>query len=247
MVRRTLGQDPHILSGAYALGALSPSESVRFEDHLAECDSCVQETRGFTETVSLLGTAAAGTPPAELRGRVLEEVARTRQLAPAPERLPAPRRGRWSWGLGLVLAACVAVMVALGAVVVDQVRQVGDLRENERQIAAVLSDPSADYTTAEPMEGVSVTVVHSESSGRLVFSAHGLERLEDEDYQLWLTRDDGSVYSAGVLSVDESGFVLPVLAAPQDEATGGVAVTVEPEGGSEQPTSDPLMAMPFEG
>ena len=107
--------------------------------------------------------------------------------------------------------------------------------------------PGAVPTSAEPMEDVSVTVVHSENRGEPVFSAHGLEDLNDEDFQLWLTRPDGSVYSAGTLSVDEEGFVLPALATPQDEETDGVAVTVEPEGGSEQPTSDPVMAMPVTG
>ncbi|GAA1115136.1 MAG: anti-sigma factor [Nocardiopsis sp. BM-2018] len=241
-----MGQDLHTLTGAYALNALTPSESVRFEDHLADCDSCVQEVRGFTETSALLASAAAQTPPEELRERVLAEVAQTRQLAPAPERLPEPRRRLWPWTLGLALAACVAVIIALGATVLDQGRQVDELRSNEQQIAAVLAAPDSVSTSAEPMEGVSVTVVHSESLGNLVFSAHGLDDLHDEDYQLWLTRHDGSVYSAGVLSVDDSGFVLPVLAAP-DEGTEGVAVTVEPEGGSDQPTSDPVMAMPVTG
>lgn len=241
-----MGQDLHTLTGAYALNALTPSESVRFEDHLADCESCVQEVRGFTETSALLASATAQTPPAELRERVLAEVARTRQLAPAPERLPEPRRRGWPWTLGLVLAACVALILALGAVVLDQGRQVDELRSNEQQIAAVLAAPDAVSTSAEPMEGVSVTVVHSETLGNLVFSAHGLDDLTEEDYQLWLTRADGSVYSAGVLSVDTAGFVLPVLAEP-DEATEGVAVTVEPAGGSEQPTSDPVMAMPVTG
>jgi anti-sigma-K factor RskA len=242
-----MGQDTHTLTGAYALNALSPNESVRFEDHLADCDSCVQEVRGFKETSARLAAATAQAPPAELRARVLEEVARTRQLAPAPERLPEPRvRRAWPWMLGLALAACVAAIIALGAVVLDQGRQVDELRTNEQRIAAVISAPDAVSTSAEPMEGVSVTVVHSEGLGNLVFSAHGLDDLHDEDYQLWLTRDDGSVYSAGVLSVDDAGFVLPVLAEP-DEGTEGVAVTVEPEGGSEQPTSDPVMAMPVTG
>lgn len=241
-----MGQDLHTLTGAYALNALTPSESVRFEDHLADCESCVQEVRGFTETSALLASATAQTPPAELRERVLAEVARTRQLAPAPERLPEPRRRGWPWTLGLVLAACVALILALGAVVLDQGRQVDELRSNEQQIAAVLAAPDAVSTSAEPMEGVSVTVVRSEALGSLVFSAHGLDDLTEEDYQLWLTRADGSVYSAGVLSVDDAGFVLPVLAEP-DADTEGVAVTVEPAGGSEQPTSDPVMAMPVTG
>lgn len=241
-----MGQDLHTLTGAYALNALTPTESVRFEDHLADCESCVQEVRGFTETSALLASATAQTPPAELRERVLAEVARTRQLAPAPERLPEPRRRGWPWALGLALAACVAVILALGAVVLEQGRQVDELRSNEQQIAAVIAAPDAVSTSAEPMEGVSVTVVHSETLGNLVFSAHGLDDLHEEDYQLWLTRADGTVYSAGVLSVDDAGFVLPVLAEP-DEGTEGVAVTVEPAGGSEQPTSDPVMAMPVTG
>lgn len=245
MVRRPLSQDPHTLSGAYALGALSPDESVRFEDHLARCEMCAQEVRGFRETGAWLAEAAARTPPPGLRDRVLDEISRTRQLAPAPERLPEPRRSRWNWGLGLVLAASAAVVIALGTIIVDQVTEVRELRDNERQIAAVLSDPEAEHTTAEPAEDVTVTVVHSEDTGQLVFSAHGLEELSDEDYQLWLTRDDGTVYSAGLLDVDESGFVLPMLATPEDADTEGVAVTVEPEGGSDQPTADPFMALPF--
>ena len=247
MVRRSLGPDLHTLTGAYALNALTPSESVRFEDHLSDCDSCVQEVRGFTETSARLAAAVAETPPVELRAKVLEEVSRTRQLAPAPERLPEPRRPGLPWTLGLVLAACLAAIIALGAVVLDQREQVNELRGNEQQIAAVLAAPDAVTTSAEPMEDVSVTVVRSESLGDLVFSAHGLEDLSDEDYQLWLTRPDGSVSSAGVLAVDEEGFVLPVLASSQDEETDGIAVTIEPEGGSEQPTSDPVMAMPVTG
>ena len=220
---------------------------MRFEDHLSDCDSCVQEVRGFTETSARLAAAVAETPPVELRAKVLEEVSRTRQLAPAPERLPEPRRPGLPWTLGLVLAACLAAIIALGAVVLDQREQVNELRGNEQQIAAVLAAPDAVTTSAEPMEGVSVTVVRSESLGDLVFSAHGLEDLSDEDYQLWLTRPDGSVSSAGVLAVEEEGFVLPVLASSQDEETDGIAVTIEPEGGSEQPTSDPVMAMPVDG
>ncbi|MBR8740930.1 anti-sigma factor [Nocardiopsis sp. MG754419] len=242
-----MGPDLHTLTGAYALHALTPSESVRFEDHLADCDSCVQDVRGFNETSARLAAATAETPPASLRAKVVEEVSRTRQLAPAPQRLPEPRRRALPWTFGLVLAACLAVIIALGAVVLDQRDQVDELRSNEQQIAAVLAAPDAVTTSAEPMEGVSVTVVHSESLGDLVFSAHGLEDLHDEDYQLWLTRPDGSVYSAGVLAVDEGGLVLPVLATPKDEETDGVAVTIEPEGGSERPTSDPVMAMPVTG
>lgn len=244
-MKRALSQDQHTLSGAYALDALPPEESVRFEDHLAECDACVQEVRGFSETTARLASAAAIPPPVELRSKVMEEISRTRQLAPPPARMPEPPR-RWGWGTSLALAACLVLILALGTVAFDQVRQVQELRENERRIAAVLSDPDAVTTSAEVDEDVSATVVSSPGTGEIVFSANGLEELQDEDYQLWLTRDDGSVYSAGVLNVEDDGNVSPVSASAEEPGTEGVAVTVEPEGGSEQPTSDPMMTMPFE-
>ncbi|MDE3725131.1 anti-sigma factor [Nocardiopsis sp. N85] len=244
---RRLRQDPHTLSGAYALNALPPEETVRFEDHLARCDSCVQEVRGFAETAARLGTTAAAVPPPGLRARVLSEVSRTRQLAPPPVRLAEPDRRWWTRGSTWAIAACLAVAVALGAVSWDQARHIETLQENERMVAAVLSDPAAEYTTAEPMEGVFVAAVYSEAHGSLVFSGHGLEPLRDEDYQLWFTRVDGTVYSAGVLPVDEQGVVAPIPAAPEGADTQGVAVTVEPLGGSEQPTSEPIMAMPIQG
>lgn len=243
---RSLRQDLHTLAGAYALNALPEKELRRFEFHLARCESCVQEVRGLSETTALLGAAAARTPPAGMRRRVLDEAAHTRQLAPAPVPLPLPRN-RWvPWGLGLALAACLVVALVLGGVVAEQRRQIEELRSGERQIAAVLAAPDAAYTSAEPGEGISVTVVASESVGQLVFSAHGLEQLHDEDYQLWLTHEDGSVSSAGLLAVGADGVVEPLLApAPADAE--GVAVTVEPAGGSDTPTADPMMAMPIDG
>src|SRR5690625_2205939 len=132
LVKRSLNQDhQHTLSGAYALDALPPEESVRFEDHLAECDACVQEVRGFSETTARLASAAASPPPEELRSAVMAEISRTRQLAPPPARMPEPPR-RWGWGTILALAACLVLILSLGAVVLDQARQVQELRENER-------------------------------------------------------------------------------------------------------------------
>ncbi|GHD25164.1 hypothetical protein GCM10007147_22120 [Nocardiopsis kunsanensis] len=244
-MKKSLSQDQHTLSGAYALDALPPEESVRFEDHLAECDACVQEVRGFSETTARLASAAASPPPEELRSAVMAEISRTRQLAPPPARMPEPPR-RWGWGTILALAACLVLLLSLSTVVLDQARQVQELRENERRIAAVLSAPDAVTASAEADEDVSAAVVSSPSTGEIVFSARGLEELHDEDYQLWLTRDDGSVYSAGVLDVEDDGGVAPVPASAEEPGTEGVAVTVEPEGGSEQPTTDPMMAIPLE-
>ncbi len=235
----------HTLAGAYALNALEEEGLRRFEEHLAYCESCAQEVRGLTETAALLGTAAARRPPQDLRRRVLDEVSRTRQLAPAPVPLAIPRRW-WQKGMGLGLAASLLLAVVLGGVAANQYRELSEMRQNEREVALVLAAPDARTTSAQPAEGVSVSVVTSHSRGRLVFSAEGLDRLDDEDYQLWLARPGGSVRSAGILAVDSDGSARPLVATGADEAEG-VAMTVEPEGGSPQPTTAPMMEMPLEG
>lgn len=240
-----LRQDLHTLAGAYALNALPEDELRRFEEHLAHCESCVQEVRGLSETAALLGAATARTPPEAMRRRVLEEVSRTRQLAPAQARLAVPRPRWWSWGGSLVLAASLVVVLALGGVVAWQQRQIAELENSEQAIAAVLAAPDIEVASGRPAEGVSATVVSSESRGDLVFSAQGLDPLSEQDYQLWLAEPDGSVRSAGLLRVAPGGEVRPLLADGIGEAEG-IAVTIEPEGGSDQPTSDPMMQMPLE-
>ncbi|MBB5431095.1 anti-sigma factor [Nocardiopsis composta] len=238
--------DVHALAGAYALDALPADEQQRFERHLASCEACAEEVRGLAETAALLGEAAARTPPERLRGRVLEEAGRTRQPAPAPPR-PAPPRPRW-WqgGGGLVLAACLVVVLVLAGTAVVQQRRIAELERTEREMAAVLTAPDADTDSASPAPGVTVTVVSSRERGALVFSAHGLDRLEGEDYQLWLSDPGGGMRSAGVLAVGPDATAAPLLARDLGDAEG-VAVTVEPAGGSDQPTGDPMMSMPLEG
>lgn len=238
-----MSQDLHTLAGPYALNALSGAELRRFEEHLAHCDSCRSEVRGLTETTALLGAAAARTPPPGLRRRVLEQVARTRQLAPDTGSAPRGLLRRRGWSLAL--AACLVLILGLGGVVAEQQRRLDEMRDAEHEIAAVLTAPDAVRIQTEPAEGMSVTVVASDSMDRVVFSARGMERMDDGDYQLWLTEDDGTMHSVGVLSVAPDGMVGPVLTESMADAAE-VAVTIEPTGGSERPTADPMLAMPIE-
>ncbi len=242
---RKLRQDLHTLAGPYALNALEETELRRFEKHLTHCDSCVQEVREMTETAALLGSAAARTPPESLRPGVLERVSRTRQHAPAPASVNSPRRRWWRNGLSLALAASVLIALVLGGTVVYQQQRISEMRDNEREVAAVLSAPDAQTTDAQPAEGMSARVVSSQSQGQLVFSAEGLQQLDEEDYQLWLADTDGSVRSAGLLQVAPDGSTAPMVTAGLDQAEG-VAMTVEPEGGSAQPTEAPMMEMPLD-
>lgn len=94
-------------SGAYVLGALTPDERRRFEEHLDGCALCTAELAELAGIPALLDRLrpedlqpVAVTPSPELFDRVSAAARATAS--------PAPRRRRW-------LLAAAAVLVLLGA------------------------------------------------------------------------------------------------------------------------------------
>ena len=61
----------HVLTGGYALDALSGPEREAFERHLPGCASCQAEVRGLRETAAQLALSAAVEPPIRMEQRVL--------------------------------------------------------------------------------------------------------------------------------------------------------------------------------
>ncbi|MEW2071900.1 anti-sigma factor [Streptomyces sp. NPDC007346] len=241
----------HTLTGAYALHALPETERRAFERHLSDCEACAQEVRELSATAARLGLAVADAPPRELRERVLREITTVRQEAP-PQGRPGRtggggRTGRWST---YALAACVAVAAAFGGVAVWQNQVAQDARQEadraqrqNQQLAQVLSAPDARTASGELTGGARGTVVVSQRENRAVFLASGMERPPSgKVYQLWFA-DEGTMRSAGLMD-PSAGVEAVLLDGPVDRATG-MGITVEPAGGSAEPTSSPLALMDF--
>ncbi|MER5963374.1 anti-sigma factor [Streptomyces sp. NPDC002057] len=244
--------DPHMLTGAYVLDALDPEERGAVRLHLAGCASCALEVEEFSETVARLGLAVAMTPTATLRAGVMERIATVRQEPPpttSPVRTPRGRRGlrRWShWAL----AACLAGAVGLGGVAAWQYERAGDARqETDRAraandaVAVVLAAPDARVATSRLDGGAVGTVVVSASLDRAVFAASGMAPPPaGKVYQLWYD-DHGTMRPAGLMDPGATAEAT-LLQGPVDGASG-MGVTVEPAGGSPQPTSDPVAVLAF--
>nr|WP_237528317.1 MULTISPECIES: anti-sigma factor [unclassified Streptomyces] len=246
----------HTLTGAYAADALDDAERARFEEHLALCPSCDQEVRELTATVARLALASAVAPRAALKDEVLRRVATVRQDVPDPRRGtetppgPAPHRGRGvhRWAL----AACLAAVVGLGGTAVwqhqraedarDQARQVQEqTREQAQELAAVLAAPDARTRTGGLTDGARGTVVASRSLDKAVFIADGMAPPpKGKVYQLWFD-DGGSMRSAGLMDPDRSAATV-LMRGGIGKATG-MGITVEPAGGSDEPTSSPVALM----
>lgn len=219
------GADPHTLVGPYAVDALAPDEQAAFEEHLRACPECRAEVDDLRATAARLGEAVASTPPPGLRDRALAEVARTRQVAPGRLPLAAPRR-RWP---PLVAAAAVLVLLAgLGGLVLRADRRA----DRADDLVAIVTDPGA-HSVALDGDGATMRLVVSPARERSVLLAEDLPAPPNgTTYALWFDRQ-GRMVPVGLFTPDDDGHVRQRI---DDIPAGVVGVTIEPEGGSDEPT-----------
>ena len=256
-----LRNDRHALTGVYALDALdTAAEVARFERHLNRCQTCTSEVRGFRDTATRLALAVARQPPPALRTAVMTEVARTRQLPAADDRARHARQGRTLLPrlavAGAALAAAAAVILAV--VLINTQNQLGRTQQQLSQakqhlsqaqtelaaINAVRTAADAALVTKVTPIGGRVTVVSSPSRHQVVVTTSGLPALRaGKVYQLWLIGAHGNkIRSEGLLGL-HNGRGGPTLIS--GVLPGDIfGITLEPAGGTVQPTVAPFVAIP---
>jgi anti-sigma-K factor RskA len=241
--------DVHALLGAYVLDAVDDLERVAFERHLAECDTCRHEVDELQAAAASLAEPAAAFPPPELRDRVLTAAGQTRQLAPGvpirADRRDTPATRTWRRRTLVAAAAAVVAIAAAAASVTFMNRRLDEERETAAGIAAVLAAPDANVSTADITGGGRASVVSSDDRGEAVIVLDGLPELEsDQEYQLWYIDDPDAPIIRSAGTIGRSVDTTPTLLTEIDDAEL-VALSVEPEGGSPQPTTTPLAAVPL--
>ena len=242
------GHDLHTLTGAYAVDALTGAELEEFEKHLQRCTSCTEEVRGLRETAARLGMTTAIEPPPWMRRQVLAAASRTRQLPPSGGRLLArdtPRRVtrlRRSLPRSVAVVAMAAAIVVLAVLQVNTRHQLQQTQQGSRNVAAVLAAPDARIETSPTIVGGTVTAVISPRDREAVITTADMPTPTDAKvYQLWVISASGA-RSAGLLPGSSTGVTSPVLAAgvqPGDR----LGITVEPAGGTSQPTTTPIVLL----
>ncbi|PSL02467.1 anti-sigma-K factor RskA [Haloactinopolyspora alba] len=243
--------DIHTLAAPYALHSLPPDEATTFEAHLGECAACRAEVDEIRETAARLGVSAAVQPPPELKEQVLARIREVRPLPPAGDRSDADAETgsararalrRWWPRVATGLVAAMAAGIAVLGVRLDDVQEELDRSQQiGAQMRQLADAPDLEMVRAEA-DGSRGTVLLSRSLDTAVLIADGMEPAPDEHvYQLWFIGDDG-IRSAGVLGETDDGQVGPFTAQGVGGA-GQLGITVEPAGGSEQPTTDPVMVI----
>ena len=246
----TTDADIHDLAASYALAALDAGERAAFEAHLAGCARCREEVASFGDAVLALAGAAAGNdgdaallPPASLRSRVLAAVAAERQvvvpIAAARER----RRSRLAaLAQPRVLAPAFAVAAAVAIALGNWGAGLSGSLDRER--AARSADAAALASFADPAASHSATLNASlaVTGGRGALSVARLDPAPPgKVYEAWVIPVGGQPIPAGLFTAQEGRVVLTLT--PTVSPGAVVAITIEPVGGSDAPTSHPVLSL----
>lgn len=244
--------DSHALSGAYAVDALDPDERTAFERHLAGCRACQDEVASLRAAAAELSGLVETSPPARLRESVLRQVGAIRPLPPLtraapshdepsrPVHAPASARPVPLHRRSRVLAAIAAALVVVGGLAVWRTVQTAPPPTVAEQ---VLDAPDAARVAHALTNGGTATVVRSKEVGRAVLVTTQLPPAPaGKVYQLWLQDPSGAMHPAGFLPA--GGDQVVVLTGDVRDAAGA-GITIEPAGGSPQPTSKPLALFAF--
>ncbi|MET0716460.1 MAG: anti-sigma factor [Mycetocola sp.] len=167
---------------------------------------------------------------------------------PAPGNAERKASRRWySQPLAAVTAAAALVVVLLGVNGVTSAFNNGNGLPEALQLAHINAQPDAQretvrLTNINDDKRVVATLVWSGELGQSALVVDGLASLSDEQiYELWYIGEDGAT-PAGTFNTTGTGDSWRILEGAM-EAGDAVGVTVEPAGGSEQPTTDPLIVV----
>src|SRR5215216_2923587 len=249
----------------YALDALNDEEKELVEAYLKEHPEARPQVEEMGNAVSALAYAVPPVDPSpRSKEALMRRVAADQRAASVTRNQHSQSRELKAGNIFQVFSMAVAIVAIVWAVILNT--QLGQLRNEvltlRNAIVAQASsleqiNQSVDQINAKlPQEIPSAvltislkgTDVQPQAQGQLIVDPNsesavlviaGLDQLEaGKTYQVWLI-DGGTPVSAGLLTVDENGQ--GVFIVTSEEAIGSfnaLGISIEPEGGSPQPTGD---------
>lgn len=214
------------LIGAYALGALPVETLADIGEHLVSCANHPEAADLRSAGASLAFAAPAADPSPALKTRIMAAV---RAERPAPIQAK-PSANPLVWLLRLMQTRLAPYALAAGLAVALVTLLLTNSDEGGGTVVK-------DFTDGGQARG---QLVYIPDSDLAVVQAHGLEELPaDKAYQVWALRGDEPA-SIGFLDDPSRGEVVTTLGVDLSGADA-IAVTVEPRGGSPQPTTAPVL------
>jgi len=246
-----MSQDQHSLLRenipAYALGTLDAEELAALEAHLQTCESCRAELAEYrTIGESLLAAIPSRQPSAALRKRLQSQL-------PSAQKQARPRFV-WSFGqfavgaaLGLLLFMSIFSIVQMRLILNQQASLQQQLKTSQFALSMLAYPGTQAYPIADGGETSGSVLLDRERNTIALVMWRLPELSQNQTYQIWLIEPDGHRVSAGLFrpQQDASYTTQPVFADQNISQFTGVGVTIEPSGGSDQPTGPRLFKVDF--
>ena len=219
------------LIAAYAMSAVPEDEVPAIRAHILSCETCFAEAESYTESLEVLATSVQPVAlPSGFTDRGLGDI-----RAPSPAQPKQRATSRSFWRI-VVPGVAALVILSLFGTTFALVRSMDRQRVYEKVVASIVSDPDA-FPLRGP--GGAQAVLASSDEGLVLVAIDLGEAPRGRDYQLWLMKD-GVPTADATFDVTDS---VVILESPADlDRYDGAAITVEPEGGSRQPTTDPVLS-----
>jgi len=257
-MERLSNEELDSLIDSYALGALEPAEMEQVESYIAQSN----HARALYEQSQRVVTALAWTPtqvnpPTGAYSRLMQRVGVetpplvVRAVSGKPtfwhqiQALFTPQ-GRWVGALTLLLLVGVLGLGSWNLVLRQQASGTTTSVNQYQELTALLAYPTTRLVALRsannsiPNAGTQVVINVERDEGFVI--AAGLAPLPDhQTYQLWLI-SDGKPVSMSVFDVDSQGKSTRLIRGlPTPGTANSLGITVEPSGGSTQPTSPPIL------
>jgi anti-sigma-K factor RskA len=220
---------------AYLLDALDDRERIEFETHLVGCDRCRAELRWLQPAVDVLPACVEQLePPAELRNRILGAIeADAGPEAARRNSRPAPRQTFWSRISSRTALTGLATVVALAIGIAGGYALSDDSDDSANVATTIPVEP-----TAPAIRATADIVQHNDTYTLDV--SHMPELRSGDVYQVWMR--NGKQLEPSTLFVLSRDGTAHIVLPSQTGAADEMLVTREPSGGSQEPTSAPLVS-----
>ncbi|MFK7800090.1 MAG: anti-sigma factor [Anaerolineae bacterium] len=247
-------QNIHDLIASYALGSLDKEEVAQVEALLAESHTAREELAQYQQVTDLMGLAVPTMEPsATFDDRLFA------RISPAPAAVqsgvsrtkPQPQAQPKLSFLEQLSAffAKPALQMAGGLAMILLLFSSGLLMMQNRQIESELA--IAQINRGLPTFELASNSGLESNTGLIVMSLDGVNGTvivdgmqlpaDDSQYQLWLI-EDGEVEAGPLLDLNDQGYGARwVRSGKPLEDYNHFMVTLEPAGGSERPTSEPVL------
>ena len=262
------GHDDSMLDlvAVYALGAVEPSEAKVVREHMNSCATCREEYRQLLPAVTAIGYSAEacadGTQGAMasqlLKTRIMKAVraeGRAKTAAVVDGAASAMRRSRpIVWPAYAVAAACILIALSTSIANIslnEEVKQsqtqvaqgstraislLRSLQQQRTMLADLVAGDSVRYPVANGQ------VIRHGNRLYIALSSAPMPP-KGKVYQAWTLHSGAKTMTPSVTFMPNRHGVAVISLPVNASMLAAVAVSVEPEGGSKQPTSKPAFVV----